>query len=60
MGKVMRTTHFVAFVELLPARRLDAYLAIKEMKNVEDVVKVGDDIIVKVTDIDRQGRVSFS
>lgn len=63
MGKVMRTTNFGAFVEVLPGKEGLVHiskLSKERVKNVEDVVKVGDDIIVKVTDIDRQGRINLS
>ncbi len=63
LGKVVRTTPFGAFVEFLPGKeglvhisKLDS----KRVKKVEDVVNVGDEILVKVIEIDKQGRVNLS
>ncbi|MBI4236354.1 MAG: polyribonucleotide nucleotidyltransferase [Chloroflexi bacterium] len=62
-GKVVRTTGFGAFVELAPGR--DGMVHISELADyrvpdVEDVVKVGDEITVLVTDIDPTGRIRLS
>jgi polyribonucleotide nucleotidyltransferase len=62
-GKVVRTTDFGAFVELAPGR--DGMVHISELANyrvpsVEDVVKVGDEVQVLVTDIDPTGRIRLS
>ena len=62
-GKVVRTTDFGAFVELAPGR--DGMVHISELANyrvgsVEDVVKVGDEVEVLVTDIDPTGRIRLS
>ncbi len=35
-------------------------LALERVEKVEDVVKIGDEIMVKVTEIDRQGRINLS
>lgn len=35
-------------------------LALERVGKVEDVVKIGDEILVKVTEIDKQGRVNLS
>ena len=35
-------------------------LANERVNNVEDVVKLGDEVLVKVTEIDKQGRVNVS
>ena len=35
-------------------------LALKRVQNVEDVVKVGDKILVKIISIDEQGRINLS
>ncbi len=63
MGKVMRTTNFGAFAEILPGKEGLIHiskLSSERVKRVEDVVKVGDEILVKVTDIDKQGRINLS
>ena len=63
MGKVVRIEKFGAFVELWPGQdglvhisKLDT----KHIKNVEDVVKLGDVIEVKVIGVDDKGRVDLS
>ncbi len=63
MGKVLRTTDFGAFVEILPGKEGLVHISKLEkgrVKRVEDVVNVGDNILVKVTDIDSQGRINLS
>ncbi len=62
-GKVVRIMNFGAFVELLPGK--DGMVHISELADhrvgaVEDVVKVGDEIMVMVTEIDRMGRINLS
>ncbi len=62
-GKVVRTTDFGAFVEILPGT--DGLVHISQLdtehvKSVEDVAKVGDEITVMVTNIDSQGKVRLS
>ena len=62
-GKVMRIANFGAFVELLPGKEGLVHiskLSHDHVSRVEDVVKVGDEITVKVTDIDEQGRITLS
>lgn len=63
LGKVVRITTFGAFVEILPGKdglvhisKLDK----KRVEKVEDVVSIGDEILVKVTEIDKQGRINLS
>ena len=64
MGKVVSTTKFGAFVNILPGR--DGLLHISKIgkgqrvNNVEDVVNLGDAVEVRVDDIDAQGKVSLS
>ena len=63
LGKVTRLMNFGAFVEILPGKEGLVHisqLARERVAKVEDVVKVGDEILVKVTEIDRQGRVNLS
>ncbi len=62
-GRVARTTSFGAFVEILPGT--DGMVHISQLSNeyidsVEDVVQVGDEIMVMVTNIDREGKVRLS
>jgi polyribonucleotide nucleotidyltransferase len=62
-GKVVGIKEFGAFVEILPDR--DGLLHISEIaehrvKNVEDVIKMGDEVWVKVIGIDDRGRVKLS
>ena len=62
-GKVVRIMNFGAFVEIAPGK--DGMVHISKLDNhrvekVEDVVSVGDEIIVKVMEIDNQGRINLS
>ncbi|MFH1189099.1 MAG: polyribonucleotide nucleotidyltransferase [Candidatus Omnitrophota bacterium] len=62
-GKIKRIMNFGAFCEILPGKEGLIHvseLAAKFVKNVEDVVKVGDEVTVKVIEIDQQGRVNLS
>lgn len=63
IGKVNRITNFGAFVEILPGKEglvHISHLAEERVGKVEDVVAIGDEILVKVTEIDRQGRINLS
>lgn len=62
-GKVVRIMEFGAFVEIAPGKdglvhisKLDE----KRVNKVEDVVNIGDEIWVKVVEIDRMGRINLS
>ncbi len=62
-GKVTRVMSFGAFVEILPGKEGMVHiseLANRRVEKVEDVVKIGDIIQVKVTEIDSQGRINLS
>ncbi|HDZ49968.1 MAG TPA: polyribonucleotide nucleotidyltransferase, partial [Candidatus Aerophobetes bacterium] len=62
-GKVKRVTDFGAFVEIAPGKEGLVHisrLSDKFVKNVSDVVKVGDEIKVKLTEIDEMGRLNLS
>lgn len=62
-GKVMRVESYGAFVEILPGKEGLVHvsqLAADRVRKSEDVVKVGDVLRVKVTEIDGQGRVNLS
>jgi polyribonucleotide nucleotidyltransferase len=63
-GKVVKTTNFGAFVELMPGR--DGLIHISRLapgkqrvERVEDVVNEGDRVKVRVLDIDKQNRISL-
>jgi DNA polymerase III epsilon subunit family exonuclease len=63
LGKVTRIMGFGAFVEILPGKEglvRIGELADYHVPTVEDVVSVGDEIMVVVIEIDRQGRVNLS
>ncbi|MDF2891437.1 MAG: polyribonucleotide nucleotidyltransferase [Clostridia bacterium] len=63
LGKVMRIMNFGAFVEILPGKEGLVHISKldkKRVEKVEDVVNIGDEILVKVTEIDKQGRVNLS
>lgn len=62
-GKVVRVTEFGAFVEILP--NMDGLVHISQLdsqrvEKVEDIVRVGDEITVMVTDIDSNGKIRLS
>jgi polyribonucleotide nucleotidyltransferase len=62
-GKVVRITDFGAFVEILPGQ--DGLVHISQLADfrvgkVEDVVKIGDEIMVMIIDIDREGKIRLS
>ena len=62
-GKVVRIMEFGAFVEIVPG--MDGLVHISKLdkqrvEKVEDIVSIGDEIVVKVTEIDRQGRINLS
>lgn len=62
-GKVVKIMNFGAFVEIAPGK--DGLVHISKLdksrvEKVEDVVSVGDEIVVKVMEIDDQGRINLS
>ncbi len=62
-GVVTRVMDFGAFVEIAPGKEglvHISHLDIKRTEKVEDVVTVGDEVIVKVREIDEQGRLNLS
>ncbi|MBT9154409.1 MAG: Polyribonucleotide nucleotidyltransferase [Firmicutes bacterium] len=62
-GKVTRVEKYGAFVELLPGKEALVHisqLAHERVARTEDVVNVGDRIQVKITDVDRMGRIGAS
>ncbi len=63
LGKVKRVEKFGAFVEIFKGKDGLVHisqLAEERVEKVEDVVKIGDEILVKVTEVDNQGRVNLS
>ncbi len=69
LGKVVRLMDFGAFVEVIPGVMgmqgkeglvHISQLAEERVARVRDVVKEGDEILIKVTEIDRQGRINLS
>lgn len=62
-GKVVRIMNFGAFVELAPGKDGMVHiskLSDKRVGKVEDVVNIGDEVTVKVIEIDKMGRVNLS
>ncbi len=62
-GKVTRITSFGAFIEIIPGQ--DGLLHISQMgdgyvRQVEDVMSIGDEVAVRVIEIDEQGRVDLT
>jgi polyribonucleotide nucleotidyltransferase len=63
VGKIVRITSFGAFVEVLPGKEGLVHIsqiAKERIGKVEDLFKVGDEIVVKVIEIDKQGRINLS
>jgi polyribonucleotide nucleotidyltransferase len=63
LGKVTRIMGFGAFVEILPGKEglvRIGELADYHVPTVEDVVSVGDEVMVVVIEVDRQGRINLS
>jgi polyribonucleotide nucleotidyltransferase len=63
LGKVVRTESYGAFVEILPG--VDGMVHISQLADyrvpsVEDVVRLGDEIMVMVIDIDGEGKIKLS
>ena len=61
-GKVVRMMNFGVFVELLPGKDGMVHiskLAKGRVEKCEDVVKIGDELEVKVAEIDSQGRINL-
>jgi polyribonucleotide nucleotidyltransferase len=62
-GKVTRLMAFGAFVEIAPGKEGLVHISkldTKRVEKVEDVVTVGDEVLVRVTEIDSQGRINLS
>ena len=62
-GKVVRIMNFGAFVEFVPGKEGLVHISKldnKRVDKVEDVVNIGDEILVKVLEVDKQGRINLS
>lgn len=62
-GKVTRIMNFGAFVEIAPGKEGLVHISKLDFRRVEkvtDVVNEGDEVLVKVTEIDDQGRINLS
>ena len=62
-GRVTRLMNFGAFVEIAPGKEGLVHISkldIRRVETVEDVVSVGDVVLVKVVEIDEQGRINLS
>jgi len=63
MGKVTRVEKYGAFVEIAPSKEGLVHISqldIDRVARTEDIVNVGDEILVKVTEIDKMGRINLS
>lgn len=63
LGKVTRLMNFGAFVEVLPGKEGLVHiseLSESRVNKVEDVVKVGDELLVRVKEIDNLGRINLT
>jgi polyribonucleotide nucleotidyltransferase len=63
LGKVVKIAEFGAFVQILPGT--DGLLhisqiALERIKRVEDVLKEGDEVMVKVIEVDKSGKIRLS
>lgn len=62
-GKVTRIMNFGAFIEILPGKEgllHISHIAHERVNKVEDVLNIGDEVTIKVTEIDEKGRVNLS
>jgi len=62
-GKVSRIMNFGAFIEILPGKEgllHISHISHERVAKVEDVLNIGDEVEVKVTEIDEKGRVNLS
>lgn len=63
LGKVRRTAPFGAFVEIIPGQDGLVHISeldFKRVEKTEDVLKVGDEVLVKVIGIDQEGKIKLS
>src|SRR5699024_9630665 len=63
LGKVTRITNFGAFVDIFNGKEGLVHIskiANERIKKVEDVLSIGEEVLVKVIEIDNQGRINLS
>ena len=63
LGKVRRTAPFGAFVEIIPGQDGLVHISeldFKRVERTEDVLRVGDEVLVKVIGIDQEGKIKLS
>src|SRR3972149_3447619 len=63
LGKVRKIMDFVAFVEIFPGTDgliHISQLAEERVKDVKDILKEGDEVLVKVLEVDKQGKIRLS
>ncbi len=63
LGKVVRITDFGAFIELLPGTDGMVHisqLATERVRSVDDVIQLGDELLVMITDVDPMGKIRLS
>ena len=67
LGTVVKTTNFGAFVSLLPGKdgllhisKLRSLAGGKRVENVDDVVSIGQKVLVEISEIDARGKLSLS
>ena len=63
MGKIARIVDFGAFVTIIPGKDGLVHIsqiAEQRVENVTDFLKEGEDVLVKVTDLDARGRIKLS
>ncbi len=63
LGKIISIKDFGCFIELFPGKEGMCHiseLALERVKKVDDVVKLGEEILVKVLKVDDQGKISLS
>ena len=63
LGKVTRIVPFGAFIEILNGKEGLVHIsniAWERINKVEDVLSIGEEVLVKVTEIDNQGRINLS
>ena len=67
LGTVVKTTTFGAFVSLMPGKdgllhisKLRSLAGGKRVENVDDVVSIGQKVLVEISEIDARGKLSLS
>jgi polyribonucleotide nucleotidyltransferase len=67
LGTVVKTTTFGAFISLMPGKdgllhisKLRSLAGGKRVENVDDVVSIGQKVLVEISEIDARGKLSLS